>query len=1005
MKKRLISLSLVAALLFTFFNFPISAREVIEPLETSFSLSKEAVKPGETVKVSFSLDNYDNTAVSGIKAFDGHLKADKNLGVIKNFQSSMLMNEGENLETNIADDGTVHLFYESSWSQPNALNSDTTETSEGSSYYILPRDNKVLFTFDLAVNKEFTADQLKKVLFETMEFTFADAQGEEIRTEYELPTLDVLTEEPQIFLNGDPVKETAYTEMVEVTSDKGTVVLKDKDQNIIEDNVAKVDGEYTVVATDAAGNQSTAQFIVKLGVKSLSVSQKPKTQYYVGESLDLKGGMLRVTYANEEITKEIPMTEESVKVAGYDPKQVGTQEITLSYTENGKTVSTTMEVEVLKNGVESITWNTQPEKVVYIEGQELDLKGGSINVVYKNGDQEAVELSSGMISGYNKDKIGEQIVTVTYGEKTLTFVVTVKEKSVTGIEAVLDNPRQKIGTQFDEKGTVTVFYDNGTEETVSFGDKNVTLTYPDNMMDSLGEKEITVSYLGKETTVSLTVIDKVLTGIEVKAPSKTHYIEGQKLDVAGGKVVLIYDNDTREEIPLEERFCSETKLSQVGTQTITVTYSEFTAVFDVTVEAKSIVAVEWDEKPTKTEFMEKEEFSVDGKIKISYNNGTSVVDDVTEDMVSGFHSEQPGKQELTVTYPGCEKALTYEVTVLEKQLESLRVTKLPDQKEYLQQENGSLDLAGMEVYGHYNNGYDYLIDNSQLTVSGYDLSRPGVQNITVSYQGINARQVVAITVVSRESVDALDQKIDEMDADALTVKDEQAVLELLASYDKLSQIEQQGLNNYQQLKALEAQMNKLVKPQREESFENTGWKAEIPSGTIRYDVSFTASEVEVTKEILSEIRQKFGDLSEVLSAMQFTVDGTARSMQYLPSPVSLRYDLKNTDQADRVKVVGQAADGTLSEITSRIEQNALIFTADEKYEAYYVVSADAAVPPANHGDDTQQGMNQSTPNPGVQNGGGHSTPDTSDSFFGLAAMLLAVSGVLVLVLIRRKYDA
>ncbi len=1007
MKKRLLSLVLVATLLFTFFNVPIGAREVTLPMEASFSVSKEAVKPGETVKVSFCLDNYNDTAVPGIKAFDGHLKVDENLGILENVQSAMVMNNGDGFDTNLAEDGTLYMFYEASWSTPTALNDSNTETDGDYSYYILPRDNKTLFTFDLVVNKEITADQLEQALFETMEFTFADADGNEISVDYTVPALDVLAEAPQILLNGEPVKETAYTEMVEVSSDKGTVVLKDEDQNVIEDKIAKVDGVYTVTAADAAGNESVAEFTVRLGVNSVEVAANPnKMQYYVGEALDLSGGMLQLVYANEEITKQISMTADSVTVEGYDPNTVGKQELTVSYTENGKTVTTKLEVEVLENEVKTISWNSLPEKLRYIEGQELDLTGGSIDVVYANGEESTIALSSSMISGYDRDEIGEQTVTVNYGDQKLTFIVTVKEKTVTGIKAVLENPQQKIDTTFDEKGTVIVSYDNDTTQEVSFSDEAVVLSYPEGMMESLGPKKITVAYQGEETIVTLTVIDKVLTGMEVQAPNKTSYLEGQGLDLTGGELILSYDNGTTEEVPLTEAEISGYAPETIGSQTITVTYGGFTDTFEVVVKAKSISDISWNEKPTKTEFMEREAFAVDGSILLSFDNGTSEVVNVTADMVTGFHSEQPGIQKLTVTYPGCDQTLTYEVTVAEKKLNSIYFTKLPEKVNYLQQEDGTLDLTGMEVYGRYDNGYDYLIDNSQVTISGYDSNQPGVQMVTVSYEGAEAQ--FTVMVHSRENVDVLEQKIDSMDANALAVEDEQTVLELLAAYEGLTEMEQDGFSDaqYQQLKALEAQMNKLVKPQREETFENTGWVVAIPGGTIRYDVSFTASQVEVRETVLTDIRAQLGDLSEVLSAMRFTVDGRARTVQYLPAPASLRYTLETTDDADRLRVVGQTADDSLSVIPSHVEENDLVFQADEDYQAYYVVLADTSAPPAGN-NNLQQGtdIDDNTPNPGVQDDPKGFIPDTSDSFFGIATMLLAVSGVMILVLLRRKYDA
>lgn len=55
----------------------------------------------------------------------------------------------------------------------------------------------------------------------------------------------------------------------------------------------------------------------------------------------------------------------------------------------------------------------------------------------------------------------------------------------------------------------------------------------------------------------------------------------------------------------------------------------------------------------KTEYTEGEDFSDDGgKITISYNNGTSVVVDLSKAEILGYDKNKPGEQTLKVTYLG-----------------------------------------------------------------------------------------------------------------------------------------------------------------------------------------------------------------------------------------------------------------------------------------------------------------------------------------------------------------
>ena len=69
--------------------------------------------------------------------------------------------------------------------------------------------------------------------------------------------------------------------------------------------------------------------------------------------------------------------------------------------------------------------------------------------------------------------------------------------------------------------------------------------------------------------------------------------------------------------------------------------------------------------PIKKEYIVGEKLSrVGGVIETEYENGAVARAEVEEDMISGFDTNTPGKQQLTVTYK--DRVFTYEVTVKEK---------------------------------------------------------------------------------------------------------------------------------------------------------------------------------------------------------------------------------------------------------------------------------------------------------------------------------------------------
>lgn len=72
----------------------------------------------------------------------------------------------------------------------------------------------------------------------------------------------------------------------------------------------------------------------------------------------------------------------------------------------------------------------KPVKFEYLQGEALDLTGATITVTYENGLTETVPVTADMLSGYNADELGAQVITVTYQGRSTSFSVkVVKEYS------------------------------------------------------------------------------------------------------------------------------------------------------------------------------------------------------------------------------------------------------------------------------------------------------------------------------------------------------------------------------------------------------------------------------------------------------------------------------------------------------------------------------------------------------------------------------------------------
>lgn len=75
---------------------------------------------------------------------------------------------------------------------------------------------------------------------------------------------------------------------------------------------------------------------------------------------------------------------------------------------------------------------TAPTKTTYKAGEDLDLAGMSVTAVMSDGNNKPVSVTECEVSGFDKNKTGEQTVTVSYQGKTATFTVTVEENAVSG---------------------------------------------------------------------------------------------------------------------------------------------------------------------------------------------------------------------------------------------------------------------------------------------------------------------------------------------------------------------------------------------------------------------------------------------------------------------------------------------------------------------------------------------------------------------------------------------
>lgn len=214
-----------------------------------------------------------------------------------------------------------------------------------------------------------------------------------------------------------------------------------------------------------------------------------------------------------------------------------------------------------------------------------------------------------------------------------------------------------VGDSLETTGlTLLALYSDGSIETVTEGFSCVPTT-----LSTPGEQVVSVSYMEKETTFTVTVnpLEVVLIAME-SYPYKTSYIVGDTLDTTGLAVTVLYSNGSTENIT-DGFTCSPMFFGESGEQDVEICYEGKTATFPVTVEPLTVQYLAVNEFPQKMEYFVGETIDPEGLTLVAIMNNGSI-----ETITSGYTCSpdqftEAGTQLITVTYDG--QSTSFEVTV------------------------------------------------------------------------------------------------------------------------------------------------------------------------------------------------------------------------------------------------------------------------------------------------------------------------------------------------------
>ncbi len=166
--------------------------------------------------------------------------------------------------------------------------------------------------------------------------------------------------------------------------------------------------------------------------------------------------------------------------------------------------------------------DAEKPQMTFVLGNDPDFSAGKLTVELENGNLESLALNAEGITatGYDKNTVGEQTVTFSYGGKATTLKVNVVRRMVfKGLTA-----KYFIGDTFDKTtGSVRVTTDDGKTANVNMSDESITVEGFNSA--NVGAQNVTVRYSANGNTYTDTISVQVYEAGNVKftAPGKLTY--------------------------------------------------------------------------------------------------------------------------------------------------------------------------------------------------------------------------------------------------------------------------------------------------------------------------------------------------------------------------------------------------------------------------------------------------------------------------------------------------
>ena len=231
---------------------------------------------------------------------------------------------------------------------------------------------------------------------------------------------------------------------------------------------------------------------------------------------------------------------------------------------------------------------------VFVLGEELDLSGGVL-IVDKDGEKVEIAMNAEgvSVSGFDKNTLGEQKITVSYMDKSVEFTVTVVER----MQVVDFNADYLIDDKLDlSAGRLKITRNDGSNYTVTLKSDKVKVEGFDSK--TAGVKNLTTTYnAGSESyTATFSVTVHSVENVVLTKPTKVTYNSHDNgIDVKGGILTLsALDGKVKKDITVTEDMISGFDLSAVNdsntplTQTVNVVYDGKSYPYEIVIKYTSV---------------------------------------------------------------------------------------------------------------------------------------------------------------------------------------------------------------------------------------------------------------------------------------------------------------------------------------------------------------------------------------------------------------------------------